>query len=227
MNTLLKDILLTESKNKKIINEAPKGPKDTTFGDMGLIENSEQLQAFYDNQVQMADLNAQLKKLKAENADFTKELDPYFKKLSVTGIRVIKGANFVIKIARMGSWDKQTVSYKDAFELLLTKVNKYIRAIIERALVDTMKFSNVATSFSIQPLEEGKRLNEGLIDNIKNIFSKYFTKATLVIAKLFTPLDESLAELEELCKLLEKISNSKSTEVTENKVTRRIKRSKK
>lgn len=120
--------------------------------------NSE-INEFYELQSEIERLQSELKQKKAQFKEFDKMIQPVLMGMKETGDKLAVTETHVVKIKRFG-YERTSSSYKDAYELALTKVNGATKKILDEALQVTQKVSTVKTSYTIDQLNEANILQK-------------------------------------------------------------------
>ncbi len=144
------------------------------------IEDAEitaSISEFYELQMQIAKLQSELKQKQAKFKEFDNMVQPILSGMKDTQDKLAVTEGYVVKVSRFG-YERKTASYKDAFELALTKVNGATQKILEEALAATEKISEVGTSYSIDQMNEDSIFQKikGVFKNIANSFINIFKK---------------------------------------------------
>lgn len=138
------------------------------------IENNEineTISEFYDLQMEILKLQSELKQKQAQFKSFDKNIQPIIDGMKDTGDKLAVTEKYVVKVSRFG-YERTTSSYKDAFELALTKVNGATQKILQEALVATEKVSSVSHSYTIDQMNEAS-IFQKIVATIKNAASKF------------------------------------------------------
>jgi septal ring factor EnvC (AmiA/AmiB activator) len=126
------------------------------------IEDAEinaSISEFYELQMQIDKLKSELKQKQAQFKKFDNMIQPILTGMKDTGDKLAETETHVVKISRFG-YERATQSYKDAFELALTKVNGATKKILNEALEVTQKISEVGTSYTIVQMNEANILQK-------------------------------------------------------------------
>jgi len=133
---------------------------------------------FYNLQDKISKLQQELESYVSEFKEFEQELAPMMDAMKSTKDRLATTEEFIIEITRYGG-ETARASYKEAFELALTKVNSATQNILKEALEATKTVSRTKHSFKIRPtIEESSFIEKiassikGLVKNFVNIFKK-------------------------------------------------------
>ena len=132
---------------------------------------------FYDLQQEIESLNAKLKEAKAKFGKYSKYITPLLDAMKDTGDKLAETDDYVIKIKRFAH-ERSSASYKDAFEMAISKVNAATQAVLNKALEESKKISKIGHSFEID-------VNEGRLD--ENIFTDAI-KGIKMVVKSFLSL---------------------------------------
>jgi uncharacterized small protein (DUF1192 family) len=117
---------------------------------------------------------ADLKKLKTEQSDLNDILLPVMEELKALGQNAIETKKFLLTIKR-SAYERTNTSYKQAFDLALTKVNQKIKDILNETLESTKTITKVSASLGVQRVGEGT-LFGAIKDKIKALFTGLKTK---------------------------------------------------
>jgi hypothetical protein len=147
-----------------------------------------QIKDFYDLQMEVSQLEAKLNEAKQKYGQIKDVLDPVISGMKEVNQKLLVVEDYVIEVKKH-SYDRTSVSYKDAFELGLSKVNEATRKILLQAAEAQTKVSKVGASFSIKKKNElgevafsynldgdtVKKLKDklmGVINKFTNLFTK-------------------------------------------------------
>lgn len=137
-----------------------------------------QISAFYDLQEQIKILEAELSKKKKEFKQFETDVKPMIDGMKDVGDKLAETEEYVIKVSKFGG-DRLDVSYKNAFESALEKVNAATKRVLNEALEASKKVTHVKHSFSIDKIvteaslfDKIKGAIKGAINKLLNIFKK-------------------------------------------------------
>jgi len=147
---------------------------------------------FYELQMQIAILQSELKQKQAKFKEFDKMVQPILSGMKDTQDKLGVTEGYVIKVSRFG-YERTTASYKDAFELALTKVNGATQKILEEALAATEKISEVGTSYSIDQMNE-----DNIFQKIKNTFKSIVNSFVGIFKKESKNIDNANNELKKI-----------------------------
>ena len=154
---------------------------------------------------ELADLSQEMKQLKeklTEMKNKAKSLEndirPLLEELSETDQRVLITKKNVAVIERRG-YETSSYSYKSAYELALTKVNKSVKKILVTTLAGTKKISQVASNISARPREESMQVE--FLDKIKKVVLKIINKVISFITNENKNIDKANMALEKLGKI--------------------------
>ena len=134
-------------------------------------EITETISEFYELQMQILQLQSELKQKQAQFKKFDANIQPIIDGMKETGDKLGITEKYVVKVSRFG-YDRTTASYKDAFELALSKVNGATQKILNEALVATEKVGSVANSYTIDQMNEAN-IFQKIISTLKDIASKF------------------------------------------------------
>jgi hypothetical protein len=133
---------------------------------------NQQIAEFHKLQMRIMELESELKQKKAEFKNFDDQIQPIITGMKETGDKLAVTESHVVKISRFG-YDRATASYKDAFEMALSKVNASTKKILEEALVASTKVSKVSASYSIDSKITEANILQKLVSSIKKIVSDF------------------------------------------------------
>jgi phage-related protein len=109
--------------------------------------------------------------------------------------RLATTEEFIIEITRYGG-ETVRASYKEAFELALTKVNGATQNILKEALEATKTVSRTKHSFKIRPSVDESSFFDKIVSSIKNVVKSFVN----VFKKNEDKIDDANAELKKLAK---------------------------
>lgn len=158
---------------------------------------NEQIAEFHKLQMRIMELESELKQKKAEFKQFDDQIQPILEGMKETGDKLAVTETHVVKISRFG-YDRATASYKDAFELALSKVNTSTKKILEEALASSVKVSKISASYSIDTKVTEANILQNLISSIKKIASDFMN----IFKKESKSIDSANNELKQLEKSL-------------------------
>jgi len=154
------------------------------------IENS--ISEFHQLQNEIAELEMQLKEKKNQFKQFDSEITPILDGMKETKDKLAYTEEYVVKISRFGH-DRTSASYKDAFELSLTKVNAATKRILEEALESTQKITKIGHSYKIEKLNEAN-IFQVVLDKLKSIAKSFLN----IFKKESKNIDNANDELKKL-----------------------------
>jgi hypothetical protein len=152
----------------------------------------ESMAEFYELQIQIAELELQLKEKKAKFKQFETQLNPILDGMVETKDKLAFTEAYVVKISRFGH-ERVTSSYKEAFELSLTKVNGATRRILNEALITTQKITKISHSYDIEKLTESN-IFRTILDKLKMMAKSFLS----IFKKETKAIDEGNDELKKL-----------------------------
>lgn len=141
----MKDAIKTKFK-KLIVKQAQRLITEAVVIDDSL---KNQIKDFYDLQMEVSELEAKLNEAKQKFGQVKELLDPVIGSMKEVNQKLLDVEDYVIEVKKH-SYDRSSVSYKDAFELGLSKVNEATRKILLQAAEAQTKISKVGASFSIK-----------------------------------------------------------------------------
>lgn len=130
------------------------------------------IQEFHKLQMRIAELESELKQKKAQFKEFDDQIQPILEGMKETGDKLAVTETHVVKISRFG-YERATASYKDAFDLALTKVNSSTKKILEEALAASIKVSKISASYSIDTKITEANILQRFIASIKKAASDF------------------------------------------------------
>jgi hypothetical protein len=136
---------------------------------------------FYTLQKEIKKMEAELQEKKLEFKKFEEELRPMMDSMKSLGLKMSVTEKYIIEITRFGG-ERKDVSYKNAFENALSKVNAATKKVLQASLEASKSITQVKHSFNIDKLEEsklsdfGKRIKDA-IKSAADKFMKIFSKA--------------------------------------------------
>lgn len=130
------------------------------------------IQEFHKLQMRIVELESELKQKKAEFKQFDDQIQPIIEGMKETGDKLAVTETHVVKISRFG-YERATASYKDAFDLALTKVNSSTKKILEEALAASIKVSKISASYSIDTKITEANILQRFIASIKKAASDF------------------------------------------------------
>jgi|694.fasta_scaffold95110_4 hypothetical protein len=122
---------------------------------------SEQISHFHDLQKEIKKIEEDLTNKKAEFKQFEEEIRPMLDCMKELNVKLALTEEFIIQVTRFGG-ERKDVSYKNAFENALTKVNAATKKVLMEALEAAKHVTQVKHSFNIEQLAEGT-----FIENVK------------------------------------------------------------
>jgi hypothetical protein len=129
---------------------------------------------FHKLQMRIVELESELKQKKTEFKQFDDQIQPILEGMKETGDKLAVTETHVVKISRFG-YERASASYKDAFDLALTKVNSSTKKILEEALAASIKVSKISASYSIDTKITEANILQQLISSIKKIASDFIS----------------------------------------------------
>lgn len=156
--------------------------------DKNIIES---IETFHSLQMEILKLQSDLKAKTAEFAKFDKQIQPIIESMKATGDKLAVTEKFVVKVSTFG-YSRETASYKDAFNLALTKVNKATQKILNEALDATQKTSKTKATYHIDVNEDN--VFTKIADALKNIVSSFLR----IFSKEIKVIDQGNDELKKL-----------------------------
>lgn len=154
------------------------------------------IQEFHKLQMRIVELESELKQKKAQFKEFDDQIQPILEGMKETGDKLAVTETHVVKISRFG-YERATASYKDAFDLALTKVNSSTKKILEEALAASIKVSKISASYSIDTKITEANILQRFIASIKKAASDFVN----IFRKESKNIDSANNELKELEKM--------------------------
>jgi len=154
----------------------------------------EKIADFYELQKQIKEMEASLKEMKSKFGEFEGLVTPLIDGLKELKDKTADAGEYIIEISRFGG-ERRDVSYKDAFENALTKVNGATRRVLEEALEASKKTTNVKHSFSINKAQMSEA---SFFDKLKTIVQGAVSKFMGIFRKETKNIDAGNAELKKL-----------------------------
>jgi hypothetical protein len=140
--------------------------------------NDESLALKIDEFAELSDeidrVDAQLKELKARYNDLNSVLLPVMQQYKEMGQKALETKKYLITIKRAG-YERVNPSYKQAFELSLTKVNQKIKDILNDTLESTKTVTQISASLGVQRISEAG-LFSTIMDKLKTLFGALTSK---------------------------------------------------
>lgn len=126
---------------------------------------------------QIAVLKNELSKAQKKAKDLESDLRPILEEMDEASDRILTTSKTAVRIVTKG-YDRRSSSYKDAFDLALTKVNAATKKILNEALEASTSITTVASKLAASPIEEG------VMDKVKQILSKFSKWVAAKVKKL-------------------------------------------
>ena len=176
---------------------------EATVEDPELVERIKKYAELSDK---IDEIKADLKTLTKEYDDIEVHIRPILEELKKTKDNVLQVENILITIKRAG-YERENIKYKEAFELVYSKVNGQIKAIIDEAMEKSKTLTKVASSIGVQKLSENK-LRKSLTSAIGRITSllKPFIS---FLSKKNQEIDKTIADFKSKFKIGETIAETK------------------
>jgi len=167
---------------------------------------AEKIKRFAELSDKIDEVTADLKTLKKEYDDIEIHIRPILEQLSETKDKALQVENILITIKRKG-YERENVSYKDAFNWLYNKVNAQMKAIIDEALQKNKTLTKIASSIGVQKLSENK-LRKSLTSVVGRITSLLKPFISFLSNKN-KEIDKTIADFKSKFKMGEAISETK------------------
>lgn len=167
---------------------------------------AEKIKKFAELSDKIDEIKADLKSLTKEYDDIEVHIRPILEELKKTKDSALQVENILITIKRAG-YERENIKYKEAFELVYSKVNGQIKAIIDEAMEKSKTLTKVASSIGVQKLSENK-LRKSLTSAIGKITSllKPFIS---FLSKKNQEIDKTIADFKSKFKIGETIAETK------------------
>jgi len=175
---------------------------------------AEKIKRFAELSDKIDEVTADLKTLKKEYDDIEIHIRPILEQLSETKDKALQVENILISIKRKG-YERENVSYKDAFNWLYNKVNAQMKAIIDEALQKNKTLTKIASSIGVQKLSENK-LRKSLTSVVGRITS-LLKPLISFLSKKNKEIDKTIADFKSKFKMGEAINESKRVTLNEFK----------
>lgn len=162
---------------KYTINEAIVEDKDL----------AEKIKRFAELSDKIDEIKNNLNTLKSEYDDIEVHLRPILEQLNNTKDKALQVEKILVTIKRKG-YERENVSYKDAFNWLYSRVNSQMKAIIDEALEKNKTLTKIASSIGVQKLSENKLRKSltsvvGRITSLLKPFISFLSKKNQEIEK--------------------------------------------
>lgn len=159
------------------------------------------------------ELDDRLKGLKARKLAIENTLRPFLTELRDLKRNYLRTEQYIVYIAKAGEEARKSVSYKDGFNIALTKVNEATRKVLNDALEATATFAQVQSLLGISTPDalakarkkqwnlddEGNEIEESLVlENWKEKLKTAWTKFKSVFIKKTDALESVNTSLERL-----------------------------
>lgn len=132
-------------------------------------ELADKIKRFAELSDKIDEIKNNLNTLKTEYDDIEVHLRPILEQLSNTKDKALQVEKILVTIKRKG-YERENVSYKDAFNWLYSRVNSQMKAIIDEALEKNKTLTKIASSIGVQKLSENK-LRKSLTSAVGRITS--------------------------------------------------------
>jgi hypothetical protein len=152
---------------------------------------------FHDLQKKIVSIEAELEGFKSEFKEFEVQIKPILDAMKQANEKLATADEYIVKITRYGG-ERRDTSYKDAYNLALSKVNAATKKVLEEALEASKKITNMKHSFTIDkkvPLTEASVFSR-FLDSLKTLVKKFLGVFKVEIAKI----DDGVKELAKLAK---------------------------
>jgi hypothetical protein len=157
-----------------------------------------EISRFYDLQRRIKELEAELEASKSEFKEFEIEMRPMMDGMKEVGDKLAKTEEFIIEITRFGG-ERKDASYKNAFEMALSKVNGATKKILQESFEASKKVTQIKHSFTIDKITEASVLGKigGLLKKAVVGFISLFKKESKVIDRGNDELENIAANVNE------------------------------
>lgn len=152
---------------------------------------------------ELADLKFEIKQvteklqiLKNRSTEIEDVLRPLLEELEGTNERILETEKSIAVIERRG-YARSGYSYKQAYELALSKVNKTIKKILEDSLNSTKTLTSVASNISSRHKEESYI--------VENLIQRIISKVTGFIRRIVNKIKFGNKELDRTISILQKL----------------------
>ena len=162
-------------------------------------EIQEKISYFYEFQDKMAKLQQELDGYAIEFKEFEQQLAPLMDAMKLTKDKLATTADYVVEITRWGG-ERYSASYKDAFELALTKVNAATQNILNESLEASKKLSRTKHSFKIRPSITEASLIDRVIGVVKDIVKGFLG----IFKKNVDKIDDANDDLKDIAAVAKK-----------------------
>jgi hypothetical protein len=154
----------------------------------------EKIANFYELQKKIKEMEANLKEMKSEFGEFEELITPIIDGLKEVKDRTAETGEYIIEISRFGG-EQTNVSYKDAFENALSKVNGATKRVLQEALEASKKTTRVKHSFSINKAEMSEA---SVFDKLKSMVKSAVSKFIGIFRQETKNIDSGNAQLRKL-----------------------------
>lgn len=178
----LKKIEARKQKNKENLKEVEITDPDFT----------ENVETFYNLQEEINQLKQDLKDKQSEYGKFKSTIDPVISSMKDLEDKLGETEGYILKVKKF-DYERTSSSYKDAFELALSKVNGSTRRVLEEALKTTQKVSTVKASYNIEKIQENK-----VLDKIRKVLSKVVNRFLSIFGKEERTIDSANSKLRQI-----------------------------
>jgi len=153
---------------------------------------------FYELQRKIKELEVELESAKVQFKEFEVELKPMMDGMKEVGDKLAQTEEFIIQISRFGG-ERKDASYKNAFELALSKVNGATKKILQESFEASKKVTQVKHSFTIDKVTEASIFDKigGLLKKAVSGFISLFKKESKVIDRGNDELESLAAKVNE------------------------------
>jgi septal ring factor EnvC (AmiA/AmiB activator) len=151
---------------------------------------------FYELQKKIKEMESNLKEIKSQFGEFEELITPIIDGLKEVKDRTAETEEYIVEISRFGG-EQTNVSYKDAFENALTKVNGATRKVLDEALEASKKTTKVKHSFSIRKIDVSE---SNILTNITNFINRAVSKFVSIFKTQSKIIDSANRDLKKLSK---------------------------
>lgn len=177
---------------EKILAKKKNIQKDVNEVEITDPDFTENIETFYNLQEEINQLKQDLKDKQSEYGKFKSTIDPVISSMKDLEDKLGETEGYILKVKKF-DYERTSSSYKDAFELALSKVNGSTRRVLEEALKTTQKVSTVKASYSIEKIQENK-----VLDKIRKVLSKVVNRFLSIFNKEERTIDSANSKLRQI-----------------------------
>lgn len=183
---------LNEGRRKKIKARKQKNKENLKEVEITDPDFTENVETFYNLQEEINQLKQDLKDKQSEYGKFKSTIDPVISSMKDLEDKLGETEGYILKVKKF-DYERTSSSYKDAFELALSKVNGSTRRVLEEALKTTQKISTVKASYNIEKIQENK-----VLDKIRKVLSKVINRFLSIFGKEERTIDNANSKLRQI-----------------------------